>query len=217
MREIVVSTFISLDGVMQAPGGPEEDLAGGFALGGWAVPHFDEALGNFIDAVFSPPFELLLGRTTYDIFAAHWPYMSDDPMGRLLNKVKKHVATSSPQTLTWNNSHALEGDAAAAVARLKREDGPRLLIQGSSQLLQTLLAHDLVDRISLIVEPVILGGGKRLFGEGSRPAGLKLVHQEASSTGVVMATWLRDGEPKTGSFAMETPSAEELARRAKAH
>jgi dihydrofolate reductase len=214
MRKVIASTFVSLDGVMQAPGGPEEDTAGGFKFGGWTFHHWDEVMGEAMGATFNAPFDLLLGRKTYDIFAAHWPHIENDPIAESFNAVTKYVATRSDRPLTWKNSVALR-DAATDVARLKQQDGPTLLIQGSSDLIQTLLANDLIDEFRLLVFPVVLGGGKKLFGGGALPIGLKLLESKASTTGVIMSTYVRAGEVTTGSFAMEQPSEAELERRAR--
>jgi dihydrofolate reductase len=197
---------------MQAPGGPEEDPTGGFQFGGWTFNYWDDAIGQVMGGIFSQPYELLLGRKTYEIFAAHWPHAKDDPFAEALTNVRKYVATSSRAPLTWKNSIAIH-DVPKDIARLKREDGPTLMTQGSSQLLQTLLKHDLVDRFSLLIYPVVLGKGKRLFGEGALPAALKLVDSKASPSGVTINTYERDGAVKTGSFAIAEPSADELARR----
>ena len=214
MRKLVTAAFVSLDGVMQAPGAPEEDPTGGFTLGGWTVNYWDEAMGLFMDRIFTDPFALLLGRKTYEIFAAHWPYVGkDDPIGKAFNAATKYVATTSRESLTWENSVALQGDAAAEIARLKQEDGPDLLTQGSSGLLQTLLAHDLIDELRLLTFPLILGPGKRLFGHGAKPEALKLTTNSVSTTGVIMSVYERAGEVKPGSFAMSEPSPAELARR----
>jgi dihydrofolate reductase len=216
MRQIIAATFLSLDGVMQAPGGPEEDPTGGFAHGGWLVPYWDEAMGEVLGQTFDAPFELLLGRTTYEIFAAHWPHAGeDDPIARAFNATTKHVATTSQGPLSWQNSVALRGDVAAEVAKLKRQDGPTLLLQGSSVLIQTLLEHDLIDEFRLMTFPVVLGRGKRLFGSGAMPAALKLAESKVSSTGVVMSSYRRDGEVRPGSFALAEPSETEIARREK--
>lgn len=215
MRKIIAATFISLDGVMQAPGGPEEDTADGFAYGGWTFHYWDEAMGKVMDDVFKADFDLLLGRKTYEIFAAHWPHVANDPIADKFNAVAKYVATSSSEPLRWKNSHALRGDIAAELAKLKQTDGPNLLIQGSSDLIQSLLAHDLIDEFNLLIFPLILGSGKRLFGKGAAPHAMKLVRSSVSTTGVVMASYLRDGNIRTGSFALETPTDEELARREK--
>jgi dihydrofolate reductase len=213
MRRVTAATFVSLDGVMQAPGGPEEDPTGGFAHGGWTVPYWDEQSMQIMRRILDAPYDLLLGRKTYEIFAAHWPYRGDDPIGKKFNAVTKHVATSSREPLAWKNSVAIRGDAADGVARLKQEDGPDLLIQGSSQLVQALLAKDLIDEITLLVFPLVLGAGKRLFGSGTHPAALKLVDSKVSTTGVTIGTYQRAGAVKTGSFALEQPSDAEIARR----
>jgi dihydrofolate reductase len=214
MRKVVTAAFVSLDGVMQAPGGPEEDPTGGFTLGGWLVPHWDDVTGQAISETFGAPFDLLLGRKTYEIFAAHWPHVAaDDPIGKVFNAVTKYVATSSTAPLAWRNSVALRGDAAKAVAELKRHNGPPLLLQGSTDLIQTLLAHDLIDEFRLLTFPIVLGPGKRLFGRGAIPAGLKLVDSKVSTTGVVISRYVRSGEVTTGSFALAEPTEAELARR----
>ena len=214
MRNVHAAAFVSLDGVMQAPGGPEEDPTGGFELGGWTVNYWDDVIGDVMGGIFSQPYDLLLGRKTYEIFAAHWPYIENDPFAEALTKAKKYVATSSTAPLQWQNSIAIH-DVPMEVSRLKREDGPTLLTQGSSQLLQTLLKHDLIDRIQLLVYPLVLGKGKRLFGAGAMPAAFKLIESSASSTGVLMATYRREGEVTTGSFEFAEPSAAEIARREK--
>jgi len=214
LRKIVAGAFVSLDGIMQAPGGPEEDPSGGFRHGGWTVPHWDEPMGRFMDECFSQPFDLLLGRRTYEIFAAHWPFVGeDDPIGRTFNEVTKYVATTSAAPLGWHNSVALEGDVATAVARLKQGDGPMLLTQGSSVLLQTLLANDLVDEFRLLTFPVLLGRGKRLFGQETKDGALQLAESSVSTTGVTMAVYARAGSVTTGSFALPQASDAELARR----
>jgi len=214
MRKIVAGAFVSLDGVMQAPGGPPEDPSGGFTHGGWTVPYWDEPMGRFMDEIFSKPFDLLLGRKTYEIFAAHWPYIEGgDPIAERFNAVTKYVATSSPEPLAWQNSVALQSDVAAAIGRLKQEDGPDLLTQGSSVLLQTLLAHDLIDEFRLLVFPLILGSGKRLFGGGANPGALRLTETSVSTTGVTMSVYERAGAISVGSFELEHPSEAEMARR----
>lgn len=213
MRKVIAGVMMSLDGVMQAPGGPEEDPTGGFKFGGWVFPHFDEVLGQAMDKSFGAPFDLLLGRKTYEIFAAYWPYVgADDPIGQRFNEVTKYVATTSNVSLTWQNSVALH-DAARDVARLKQQDGPVLLTQGSTVLLQSLLKADLIDEFRVSIFPVILGRGKRLFGEGTNPAGLKLTESTVSTTGVTINTYVRAGDVKSGSFAQQNPSKEELQRR----
>jgi dihydrofolate reductase len=213
MRKIITATFVSLDGVIQAPGGPEEDPTGGFEFGGWTFHYWDDVTGAFIGEAFSRPFALLLGRKTYDIFAAHWPYQKNSPIADSFNAVTKYVATHRPDTLSWQNSQSLGSDVVAALRQLKQEDGPDLLIQGSSELIQSLLANDLIDEISLLIFPLVLGKGKRLFGSGAMPAAFKLNRSQASTTGVIMATYERAGEIKTGSFAQEQPSEAEMERR----
>ncbi|CAN7694860.1 dihydrofolate reductase family protein [Mesorhizobium amorphae] len=212
MRKIIAATFVSLDGVMQAPGGPEEDPVGGFKFGGWTFHYFDEVAGAAMDEMFSKPFALLLGRRTYDIFAAYWPYQKDS-IADAFNPATKYVATHRPDSLTWQNTQWLGEDIVATLRHLKREAGPDLLIQGSGNLIQTLLANGLIDEIRLMVFPLVLGKGKRLFGDDAMPAAFKLAKSQTSSTGVIMATYERGGEIKTGSFATEKPSEAELERR----
>jgi dihydrofolate reductase len=213
MRKIIAATFVSLDGVMQAPGGPEEDPAGAFEFGGWTFHYSDDATGAAIAETFSKPFALLLGRKTYDIFAAYWPYQKSGLIADSFNAVTKYVATHRPDTLSWQHSQSLGDDVAARLRQLKQEDGPDLLIQGSSELIQTLLADDLIDEIRLLIFPLVLGKGKRLFGDGAMPAAFKLTRSQVSSTGVVMATYERAGEIRTGSFAQQQPSEAEIERR----
>jgi dihydrofolate reductase len=214
MRKVIAAAFISLDGVMQAPGGPEEDPTGGFEYGGWTFNYWDEVAGQAIGESFARPFALLLGRKTYEIFAAHWPNY-DDGIGRAFNAATKYVATNSLETLTWENSVALRGEAADAVGRLKREDGPDLLTQGSSLLLQSLLARRLIDELRLFTFPVVLGKGKKLFGEGAAPAALELVESKTSTTGIIVSRYRPGGEIVPGSFATKEPSEAELHRREK--
>jgi dihydrofolate reductase len=214
VRKVVCAAFVSLDGVMQAPGGPEEDPTGGFQFGGWTFHHWDDAMGAAMGGLFAAPFDLLLGRKTYEIFAAHWPYV-DDPIAEAFNSVTKFVATTSDAPLAWANSVALRGDVAAEVARLKEEDGPDLLTQGSSVLIQTLLAHGLIDEFRLLTFPVLLGGGKKLFGDGVVPGALDLVESSTSSTGVIISRYRPAGPVSTGSFALAEPTEAELVRRAK--
>jgi dihydrofolate reductase len=200
--------------VMQAPGGPDEDPTGGFALGGWTANYWDEAMGEGMGELFTRPFDLLLGRRTYDIFAAHWPFAGNDPIGIAFGACTKYVATRAGRLLPWENIVVLEGDAAEAVAALKAGDGPDLLIQGSSVLIQSLLAAGLIDEFRLMIFPVLLGGGKRLFGDGTRPAALTLDRSSVSSTGVITGTWHPAGAVVPGSFAHAAPSEAELQRRA---
>lgn len=212
MRKLVVNTFASLDGVMQAPGGPEEDPTGGFEHGGWSVPFWDDRMGQVMGEFMGKPFDLILGRKTYEIFAAHWPH-TDEPGAAELNRATKYVASRTLDRLDWENSTLLEGDVGEAVARLKQEDGPELQVHGSSDLIQTLLRNDLIDEFRVWIFPVVLGSGKRLFGEGAPPRTLKLVDSQVSSTGVVMATYEPGGEVQPGSFALEEPTEAELLRR----
>ena len=222
MRRVLTAAFVSLDGVMQAPGGPQEDGEGGFEHGGWTFHHWDEAMRQAIGETMARPFDLLLGRKTYDIFAAHWPFAGDDPIAVKFNAATKYVATHEPSTLNWENSVALTGDIAGEIARIKAQEGHDLLIQGSSQLIQTLLKHDLIDEYGLWIFPVVLGTGKRFFGTGKRffgagalPGNMKLVASKVSTTGVIMTTYRRIGDVTTGSFALDEPSEEELKRRQK--
>jgi dihydrofolate reductase len=203
MRKLVVSTFLTLDGVMQAPGGPGEDDDGGFAHGGWSVSYWDEQMGEVMGAAMSTPFDLLLGRRTYDIFAAYWPHAPEEAGGKPLNDATKYVASRGRPTLEWSRSVLIEGDAAEGVAALKQEEGPELQVHGSGNLVQTLLHHQLVDEFRLWVFPVVLGAGKRLFADGTVPAGLRLVASTVSSTGVVIGTYEPAGEIVTGSFAQD--------------
>ena len=213
MRKVIVGAMVSLDGVMQAPGGPQEDPTGGFQFGGWVFPHFDEAGGEFLDRLFSQPFDLLLGRRTYDIFAAYWPYQQG-PIADPFNRVTKYVATRSDEPLNWDRSVRLK-DAVTDVERLKREDGPALLTQGSTVLVQALQKAGLVDELHLLTFPVVLGGGKRLFKDGAAPGAMKLLNSQTTSTGVILASYVPAGPPPTGSFADDNPSPAELARREK--
>jgi dihydrofolate reductase len=218
MRQVIVSAFVSVDGVMQAPGGPDEDPTGGFKFGGWSFPYFDEVSGQAVGEILSRPYDLLLGRKTYEIFAAYWPYYDEAgqaaEIARQFNRVTKYVATRSSMPLTWKNSVALH-DAAADVARLKREDGPDLLVQGSSVLVQTLLENGLIDRLTLFVEPLVLGSGKRFFGSRSKPMSLRLESSQTSPSGVTINTYVPHGAVKTGSFELDKPTPAELARREK--
>ncbi|SFJ22946.1 RibD C-terminal domain-containing protein [Phyllobacterium sp. CL33Tsu] len=215
MRKVIVGAFVSLDGVMQAPGGPEEDPVGGFEYGGWVAPYFDEKMGEAVGEMFAKPFDLLLGRKTYDIFAAHWPYAgADDPIGPLFDRITKFVATRNADfKLEWQNSQSLGPDVVAAVKKLKAEEGPDLLTQGSSDFLQTLFKHDLVDEMYVSIFPLILGKGKRLFGSGATPIALKLVSSKTSGTGTTINKYIRDGDVRTGSFEFDQPTEAELRRR----
>ena len=203
MRRLVVSTFLTLDGVMQAPGGPGEDDSGGFTHGGWSVRYWDEHMGQVMGAAMSAPFDLVLGRRTYDIFAAYWPHAPEEAGAKPLNDATKYVASRSRPTLEWAGSVLIEGDAAEGVAALKEGEGPELQVHGSGNLVQTLLRHHLVDEFRLWVFPVVLGSGKRLFADGTLPTGLSLVDSTVSTTGVVIGTYEPAGEVVTGSFALD--------------
>jgi dihydrofolate reductase len=215
MRKLIVLSFISLDGVMQAPGGPEEDPTGGFKHGGWVAGYFDDFLGKVMEKQISKPFDLLFGRKTYEIFAAHWPYLngSKDPFAASINNAKKYVASKTLTKLNWSNSELVKGDVGNEVKKLKDQDGPEIQVHGSGNLIQTLLKHNLVDELWLKIFPVTLGKGKRLFAEGTIPNGFKLLEGRISPSGVIIASYERAGEVKTGSFGVETPSGAELARR----
>jgi len=213
MRKLVVNTFVTLDGIMQAPGGPEEDPVGGFTHGGWSVNYWDEMMGQIMTEFMARPFDLLLGRKTYDIFSAHWPFAKDEPGADQLNNARKYVASRTLHMVGWNNSSLIKGDVAEEVAKLKQEDGPEIQVHGSSDLIQTLLKHNLIDEFRVWIFPVVIGHGKRLFDQGTRPSGLKLVDSKTSSTGVILATYEPAGEIKIGSFELDTPSEAELARR----
>jgi dihydrofolate reductase len=212
MRKLTGAVFRSLDDVMQAPGGPTEDWTGGFRFGGWTVDHWDEAGGKVIEDLFAAPFDLLLGRKTYEIFAAYWPYAAPDyPITNAFNGANKHVLTSGGEPLEWENSHRLDG--IDAVAGLKASEGADLVIQGSSTLYPQLFAAGLIDRLIVMTFPVVLGGGKRLFGAGTPPFALRLLDHQTTSTGVTIATFEPAGEVQTGTFATQEPSEREQARQ----
>lgn len=200
MRKLKVLTFLTLDGVMQAPGGPEEDPDGGFTHGGWSVNYFDDKVGEDMGKLMGEPFDLLLGRKTYDIFAGFWPTAGEEEGAKPLNDATKYVASRGKPSLDWEKSVLLEGDVSKAVGALKETEGPELQVHGSGDLIQTLLKHNLVDEFHLKVFPVVVGSGKRLFADGTIPAGLKLVEHQVSDTGVVIATYVPAGELVTGSF-----------------
>ncbi len=222
MRKLSTNTFLTLDGVMQAPGGPEEDPTGGFTHGGWSVKYWDKTMVERIGESMSRPFDLLLGRKTYEIFAAHWPHVSNDPIADALNRATKHVASRSLTAVHWDRSRLIRGDLAEAVARLKQEDGPEIQVHGSANLIQTLLMHDLIDEFRLWIFPLVLGTGKRLFDDGTMPTGFTLLDCTTSGTGVIISRLERTGaieyEPMEASevmsrFALEQPTEAELARR----
>lgn len=203
MRKLIVQAFVTLDGVMQAPGGPEEDDSGGFTHGGWSVNYWDEQMGEVMDEATSAPFAMVLGRKTYDIMAAHWPHAGEEEGAKTFNDATKHVASRSHPPLDWSNSVPIVGDAGEGIAALKEEDGPELQVHGSANLIQTLLRHALVDQFRLWVFPLVIGSGKRLFDEGTIPVGLELVDSKVSTTGVMIGTYEPAGEIVTGSFALD--------------
>jgi dihydrofolate reductase len=198
MRKLIVLSFITLDGVMQGPGGPTEDTSGNFTYGGWTVPYFDDFLGQIMTEQMSRPFDLLLGRKTFEIFASYWPHHEDE--GASINKATKYVASNTITKHQWSKSVFLNGDVVEKIKKLKEQDGPDLQVHGSGNLIQTLLEHDLVDEFWLKIFPVTLGMGKRLFDKGTIPASYTLVESQTSPGGVIIATFKRAGEIKTGSF-----------------
>ena len=200
MRELIVNTFVTVDGVMQAPGGPEEDADGGFEHGGWSFGYWDELMQGIMGESMSKPFDLVLGRKTYEIFAAFWPH-SDDPGADVLNKATKHVASTTLKELEWENSNLIEGEVPEGIQALKEGDGPELQVHGSAKLIQTLLEHGLIDEFRVWTFPLVLGKGKRLFDGGTVPDGLELTGSQASSSGVIIATYRSGADIKYGSFA----------------
>lgn len=204
MSKLTMTTFLTLDGVMQAPGGPQEDTRDGFKHGGWLVPYFDPTAGQFMTEVFERADAFLLGRVTYQIFAGHWPRVTDpnDVIATKLNALPKHVASSTLDKAEWNNA-SLVRDVVTQVAQLKSRYKRELQVHGSCGLAQTLIEHDLVDEYNLLTFPVMLGTGKRLFGAGTMPAALKLARSQVTSKGVVISTYLRAGRPEYGSFALD--------------
>jgi dihydrofolate reductase len=200
MRKLIVQTFLTLDGVMQAPGGPGEDDDGGFTQGGWSVTYWDDQMGEVIGEATSKPFAMVLGRKTYDILSSYWPTAPEEAGGKVFNDATKYVASRGRPTLEWSNSVLIEGDAGEGLAALKKEDGPELQVHGSANLIQTLLRNNLVDEYRLWIFPVVIGKGKRLFADGTIPSGLKLVDSKVSTTGVVIATFEPAGDIPIGSF-----------------
>jgi len=197
MRKIIVLSFVSLDGVMQSPGGPEEDTSGGFKYGGWTVPYFDDFAGKVMEKQMSERSDLLLGRKTFDIFASYWPEHESNWPG--INDVTKYVVSKSGSKLKWKNSVFLKN--VEDIKKIKKQSGPDLQVHGSGELIQTLLKHDLVDELWLKIFPITLGGGKRLFAEGAIPAAFRLTESTVSPKGVIIANYIRSGKVKTGSFA----------------
>ena len=214
MRKLTGAFFQSLDGVIQAPGGPEEDPTSDFRFGGWVQPLWGDDMGPF-EKVIDAEYDLLLGKRTYDIFSAYWPYNQDNPIGEKFQRINKYVLTHSDEPLKWENSHRISGDTAEAVAELKRSDGRDLLIQGSSTIYAPLLAAGLIDRLVVMTFPILLGEGKRVFDGSEKPGALKLAENFVSDTGVVIATYEPAGEVRTGTFETKAPSEAELERREK--
>jgi len=215
MQKLIAITHITLDGIMQAPGGPEEDPSGGFTHGGWAMRFPDETVAAALAEIVSGEFDLLLGRRTYEIFAAYWPYAGDNPIANAFNKAAKYVVTHSLDQLDWVNSQRLAGDAIDEIRRLKASRGPELHLWGSSKLLQTLIAADLIDEFRVWTYPLVLGRGKRLFENGVPPRGLTLVESRRTPTGVLLNTYRPAGPLSQRSLDTGNPSAAELARRRK--
>jgi dihydrofolate reductase len=202
MRNLITTTFLTLDGVMQAPGGPSEDTSGGFTHGGWSVNYWDEITGTKMDGFMSIPFELLLGKRTYDIFAAHWPQSKEEPIASKFNSTKKYVVSHKSFEPSWHNSICIAGDVVSEIKKLKEQHEPDLWVHGSGNLIQTLLEERLIDRMHIWTFPATVGGrGKRLFAEGSQPDGFKLIESKTSTTGVVIATYEPTGTLVTGSFS----------------
>jgi len=214
MRKLTGAVFISLDGVMQAPGGPEEDPTGDFQFGGWTAPFWSEDMGPF-EEIIDGEYDLLLGKRTYDIFAAYWPHNRDIPIGERFQHINKYVLTHSDAPLAWENSSRIAGDTAEAVAALMRTEGRDLLIQGSSTLYPPLVSAGLIDRLVLMTFPVLLGRGKRIFDGSQKPSGLRLVDSFVASTGVVTTIYEPAGEVRTGTFATKEPSKDEIELREK--
>ena len=212
MRKIIGGVFQSLDGVMQAPGGPAEDPTGGFELGGWSATYWDDKMGEAMGKMFDSPFDLLLGRKTYEIFAGHWPFVPEsDPIGKTFTNAAKYVITKGSEAFQWKNSHRIAD--IEGIKKLKASEGPDLLIQGSSTLYPQLFTANLIDRLFVMTFPVVLGKGKRLFGAGSSSGAFQLVNSEVSSTGVMITTYEPLGKVPIGDFQLENPTPAELKRR----
>jgi dihydrofolate reductase len=216
MRKVIVGAMVSMDGVMQAPGGPTEDPTRGFEFGGWVMPYFDQEFGEELDRLFNEKFDLLLGRKTYEIFAAYWPYYDEEArdggIAKLFNAIKKYAVSRSGEVDTsWQGSVLLRD--IAAVKRLREEDGPNLVTQGSTELVHAMLANDLVDAMSIFTVPVVLGTGKRLFADGSVPHAYTLTSSRVSSNGLIIGHYERGGEIEIGDTAMDSPSEREKARQ----
>ena len=214
MRKIIVSTFLTMDGVLQAPGGPEEDRSNGFKWGGWMFHYADDTTNNAIGQLMSKPFDLLLGRRTYEIFAAHWPYQKDQ-IGELFNRINKYVVATTPVDISWKTSFLINKNVVSELKKLKEQDGANLLVHGSGKLVQTLFANRLVDELHTWIFPITLGKGKKLFEEGVQAQQWKLTGSVISTTGAIIASYVPDGEVKQGSYVPDKPSDAEIARRKK--
>jgi dihydrofolate reductase len=214
MRKLTGAVFLSLDGIMQAPGGPEEDPTGNFQFGGWTAPFWSEDMGPF-EKIIDGEYDLLLGKRTYDIFAAYWPHNRDIPIGERFQRINKYVLTHSNEPLAWENSSKIAGDTADAVSALKQTEGRDLLIQGSSTLYPPLVSAGLIDRLVLMTFPVLLGRGKKIFDGSQKPSGLELIDSFVSSSGVVTTIYQPAGEVRTGTFATKEPSKDEIDLREK--
>ena len=214
MRKLTGAVFLSLDGIMQAPGGPEEDPTGNFQFGGWTAPFWSEDMGPF-EKIIDGEYDLLLGKRTYDIFAAYWPHNRDIPIGERFQRINKYVLTHSNEPLAWENSSKIAGDTADAVSALKQTEGRDLLIQGSSTLYPPLVSAGLIDRLVLMTFPVLLGRGKKIFDGSQKPSGLELIDSFVSSSGVVTTIYQPAGEVQTGTFATKVPSKDEIDLREK--
>ena len=214
MRKIIVSTFLSMDGVLQAPGGPEEDRSKQFKWGGWSFHYWDDLMNNAMGKIMSKPFDLLLGRRTYEIFAAHWPYQNDE-IGEAFNRVNKYVVATTSVDLSWKNSILINTDVVNELKKLKKQDGPDLFVNGSGKLIQTLLSNHLVDELHTWTFPLTLGQGKKLFEEGTQAQQWKPTDSVVSTTGVIIASYVPGGDIKAGSFVPDKVSEAEMARREK--
>ena len=215
MRKIIVSTFLSMDGVLQAPGGPHEDPTNQFKWGGWSFHYWDEIMNNTMGKIMSGPFDLLLGRRTYEIFATHWPYQENDPVAETFGRIQKYIVATTPVDLSWQNSTLITGDIVSGLKKLKEQEGPDLLVNGSGRLIQSLLANQLVDELHTWIFPVTLGSGKKLFEEGTQPLQWELTDTTVSTTGVIIASYVPDGTIKLGSFVPDKVSKAEIERRDK--
>ena len=215
MRKIIVSTFLTMDGVLQAPGGPYEDQSNDFKWGGWSFHYWDDLMNQIMGQIMADPFDLLLGRRTYEIFAAYWPYQKGGPITEKFNGIQKYVVAHQPIELTWQNSMLITGDVTEELKKLKEQDGPDLLVNGSGKLVQTLLQHQLVDVLHTWIFPITTGTGKRLFNEGTQPAQWKLTDAKIATTGVIIASYIPDGAIPLGSFVPDKVSALEIQRREK--